>query len=164
MSLPDIDTADPSFFNPQKRDTTEDPGVRKMRAPVPPEHIVGFSQMHEALVSIVISDIAVLLIRLRNVSERGVKLHVQQVFSLSQTVCDVIFPDTVHIAGFSQKFSVQVYGCAGIQPVKLKQPRPAPHHCFIRHKPALVIVIVLHKGARRILVVLPVRIFHISVS
>ena len=164
MPLPDIDAADPSFVDPQKRDTAEDPVVRKMRAPVPSEHIVGFPEMHESLVSIVIPDIAVLLICLSDISERGMKLHVQCVFSLPQTVCDVVFPDTVHIAGVSQELPVQVYGCAGVQPVKRKQPRPAPHQRLIRHKPALILVVVLHKGARRILIVLPVRIFHISIS
>ena len=120
--------------------------------------------MHKAFIRVFISDIAIFLIRICNVRKRGVKQHPQSVFSLSPQSGYIILPDSVHIVWVSQKRAVPEHRCHGIKTIKMQHDLFFSCPVSIHTDTALILIFLLHSAADSILVVLPVWVFHVSIS
>ena len=96
MGLLNVYTVNSCSVDAKQGNRTENTGIREMCAPVPAEHIVCLTQMHEAFEGIVIAQGTAFFEGFTNPFVGRMQDNLQFVVLVLQDFLHIIFPYTVH--------------------------------------------------------------------
>ena len=163
MFLADIDTVNSAFGHRQQIHRTENSCIRQMSTPVPSEHAVCFSDMYKSVHRIFTSVCRLFFVSFFNIFQRRMEIHTQDIFSCFYLSCYIKLPGSVHVICITDFFFIQIDITDRIQAFKAK-PLSFAFLCFGSLKRGLILIIFFHQIQCSVFIVLPERIFHLSVS
>ena len=161
--LTDIHAVYSAFGHRQQIYRTKDSRIRQMSPPVPSEHAVCFADMHKAIHRIFTSVCRLFFVSFFNILQRRMEIHTQDIFSCFHLSCYIKLPGSVHVICITDFFFIQIDITDRIQTFKAK-PLSLAFLCFGSLKHGLILIIFFHQIQCSVFIVLPERIFHLSVS